>query len=177
MFSAADYGASTVPGFYHRPRGGSTIVATETLADSCERRLVRYNERSHRLWRAGIHPWGVQFMAMPEFQQYLHEVKQSVHEIQPRELRTLLASGEPVSLIDVREPEEWQQGSIPGAVPIARGWLEMRIDQVTTDRKAKLVLYCAGGNRSALAAESLQRMGFGNVMSLAGGYRAWLEGK
>jgi rhodanese-related sulfurtransferase len=114
-------------------------------------------------------------MTMPEFNQLVEEVKRGgVHEISVDALRLLKAGGEDFSLIDVREPEEWQKGAIPGAQNLARGVLELKIDQITTDKDRKLVLYCGGGGRSALAAHMLQRMGFRNVYSLAGGYNGWL---
>ncbi|HEV2117075.1 MAG TPA: rhodanese-like domain-containing protein [Terriglobales bacterium] len=78
-------------------------------------------------------------------------------------------------MIDVREKEDAAKGMIPGAVHISRGVLELNIDQVTTDKDKKIVLYCGGGSRSALAAWMLKKMGFQNVISLAGGYRGWNE--
>jgi sulfur-carrier protein adenylyltransferase/sulfurtransferase len=96
-----------------------------------------------------------------------------VHEVSSDELRQMKASGEDFSLIDVREREEWYNGIIPGAQTITRGMLEMNIDQITTDKDRKIVLYCGGGARSALSAYTLQRMGFRNVHSLAGGYGGW----
>jgi len=85
------------------------------------------------------------------------------------------ASGEDFALIDVREPEDWARGTIPGAATISRGMLELNIDQVTSDFNKKIVLYCGGGSRSALAAYFLQRMGFRHVVSLAGGYGGWKQ--
>ena len=76
-----------------------------------------------------------------------------------------------------REPDETAKGTIPGAIPIPRGVLELKIDQVTTDKDAKIVLYCGGGNRSALAGWMLKKMGFKNPISVIGGYRAWSEKK
>ena len=114
-------------------------------------------------------------MTMPEFKQLVDEVKKGVREIDPLQLKSMSQSGEEFALIDVREPDEWQKGTIPGAVTIARGMLEPKIDQVTTDKDKKIVLYCAGGMRSALAADMLQKMGFRNVLSLAGGYKGWVD--
>ena len=85
------------------------------------------------------------------------------------------ASGEDFVLIDVREPDEVAKGTIPGAVVIPRGMVEYNIDKVTTDKDKKLVLYCGGGSRSALAAWMLKKMGFRNVISLATGYRGWTQ--
>ena len=114
-------------------------------------------------------------MAMPEFKQLVDEVKREVREISVDDLRKMKASREDFSLIDVREREDWYQGIIPDAKTITRGMLELKIDLVTTDKDRKIVLYCGGGSRSALSAYMLQRMGFRNVLSLAGGYRAWME--
>ena len=114
-------------------------------------------------------------MTLPEFKQIVDEAKSQIREIQPSELKQMLGSKEDFTLIDVREREEQQKGTIPGAVPMPRGILEVNIDQVTTDKDRKLVLYCGGGSRSALAALNLQKMGFRNVLSLAGGYKGWRE--
>lgn len=77
-------------------------------------------------------------------------------------------------LIDVREDREWNLGHAAGAVHMSRGTLESKID-AAVPREATVVLYCASGNRSALAAESLQAMGYTNVASMAGGFRAWVD--
>ena len=110
---------------------------------------------------------------MPEFTQLVNEAKKEVQEIGPAELKQMQQSGEDFVLIDVRESEEVARGVIPGAIAIPRGVLEVRIDQVTTDKEKKMVLYCAGGNRSALAGWMLKKMGFKNIISLAGGYGGW----
>ena len=78
-------------------------------------------------------------------------------------------------LIDVREDREWQQGHAAGAEHIGRGVIERDIETKVPDHGAELILYCGGGYRSALAADNLQRMGYTNVHSLAGGWRAWQE--
>ena len=114
-------------------------------------------------------------MTMPEFSLLVAEVKREVTEISAADLRQMKASGEEFSLIDVREREDWYNGTIPGATTIPRGVLELKIDMVTTDKDRRIVLYCGGGSRSALAAYMLQRMGFRNVLSLAGGYRGWVD--
>jgi rhodanese-related sulfurtransferase len=111
---------------------------------------------------------------MPEFKQLVDEIKrEGVREISVDELRRMQASGADFSLIDVREREDWYNGTIPGAQTIPRGMLELKIDLVTTDKDRKIVLYCGGGSRSALSAYMLQRMGFRDVYSLAGGYNGW----
>src|SRR6266511_1070872 len=126
-----------------------------------------------RSWPAGVESGAI--MPMPEFKTLVDEIKREVREISADELRRMKAGGEDFSLIDVREREDWYNGTIPGAQTIPRGVLELKIDHVTTDKDRKIVLYCAGGSCSALSAHMPQRMGFRNVYSLAGGYRGWQE--
>ena len=114
-------------------------------------------------------------MALPEFKQLVDEAKSQITEINADQLKHMQQTGEDFTLIDVREREEQVKGTIPGAVEMPRGVLEVNIDQVTTDKDRKLVLYCGGGSRSALAALNLKKMGFRNVSSLAGGYRGWRD--
>ena len=78
-------------------------------------------------------------------------------------------------LVDVREDNEWEHGRAAGAEHIGRGVIERDIERAAPDRAAELILYCGGGYRSALAADNLRRMGYTNVYSLAGGWRAWRE--
>ncbi len=105
-----------------------------------------------------------------------------IDEISPQETRRLLevADREGWHIVDVREPDEFAAGRIPGARNIPRGFLEVRADLDHTkrdpwlaDRTRKLVLYCGGGNSSALAAQTLQEMGFETVVSMAGGFSGW----
>ena len=84
-----------------------------------------------------------------------------------------VANGKGFTLIDVREESEWQAGHIPGAVHLSKGIIERDIEGKFPDKAAPLVLYCGGGYRSALAADSLQKMGYVNVRSMAGGWREW----
>jgi len=106
---------------------------------------------------------------MPNLQQYLKQVKSEIRETSVDEV----SAHQPPHLIDVRESDEHQEGFIPGAVWIPRGKLELRIEDVVPDRQAEIVLYCAGGNRSALAAKSLGELGYDKVSSMVGGYGAW----
>src|SRR3954463_5055829 len=76
-------------------------------------------------------------------------------------------------LIDVSEKDEWLEGNIPGARWIPRGFLEQRIEDQVPEASSEIVLYCAGGTRSALAARSLEELGYTNVKSMAGGFSAW----
>jgi rhodanese-related sulfurtransferase len=114
-------------------------------------------------------------MPLPEFKQIVDEAKRQIQEIGPGELLEMQQAGEDFTLIDVREPDEQAKGMIAGAVAMPRGILERDIDQITTDKDRKIVLYCAGGFRSALAALSLKSMGFSDVISLSGGYRGWVQ--
>src|SRR5450631_4105778 len=114
-------------------------------------------------------------MPLPEFKQIVDEAKSQIHEIGPTELQRMREAGENFILIDVREPDEHAKGTIAGAVAMPRGILERDIDQIVTDKERKIVLYCAGGFRSALAALSLKKMGFKNVVSLNGGCRGWVQ--
>jgi rhodanese-related sulfurtransferase len=81
----------------------------------------------------------------------------------------------PSVLIDVREDREWQAGHLPQAMHLGKGIIERDIENAVQDKQQMLVLYCGGGYRSALAADMLQKMGYTDVWSLAGGYTAWLE--
>ena len=114
-------------------------------------------------------------MPLPEFKQLVDEAKSQIREIEPAQLKQMQQAAEPFTLIDVRERDEQAKGTIPGAVNMPRGILEVNIDQITTDKDRTLVLYCGGGSRSALAALNLKKMGFRSVISLAGGYRGWRE--
>jgi molybdopterin/thiamine biosynthesis adenylyltransferase/rhodanese-related sulfurtransferase len=106
---------------------------------------------------------------MPNYQQYLKQVKSEISEVTVDEIKAKM----PAYLIDVRESDEWEQGHIPGAIFIPRGKLEMGIEDAVPNRDADVVLSCAGGNRSALAAKSLHDLGYTRVRSLAGGFAAW----
>jgi rhodanese-related sulfurtransferase len=112
-------------------------------------------------------------MPLPEYKQLVDQAKREIKEIAPAELKRMQQSQQNFTLIDVREPDEVAQGAIAGAKTLPRGQLEHKIDTITTDKDQPIVCYCGGGGRSALAAQTLKRMGFKNVISLAGGYRGW----
>lgn len=114
-------------------------------------------------------------MPLPEYHQLVSEAKKEIKEIKPDQLQGMQKSGEKFTFIDVREPDEVAQGAISGSVALPRGQLEYKIDTLTTDKDAPIVCYCGGGGRSALAAQSLKRMGFRNVLSLEGGYKKWTQ--
>lgn len=117
-------------------------------------------------------------------QDLVAQAKTRIREIDAAALRELRARGVPV--IDVREPAEFAAGHVPGAVNIPRGVLEFEVDghpavngqrdPALAHRDQPVVLYCRSGGRSALAAESLQRLGFSQPVSLAGGFMGWTQG-
>ncbi len=106
-------------------------------------------------------------------QQLIADAKQQVSEVTVHELREMQTQGTDFVLVDVREQNEWNLGHIPGAVYIGRGVLESNVEQ-RIPREAQVVLYCQSGNRSALAGYTMQQLGYGNVSSLAGGWRDWV---
>ena len=110
----------------------------------------------------------------PTFRELLSSVKKEIREVSVPDVKRLLDEHSPVKLIDVREGEEFAAGKIPGAMSIPRGFLELRIEE-KAKRDEPLVLYCAGGTRSALAAKTLREMGYQNVSSMAGGYNRWSD--
>ncbi|MSP16643.1 MAG: molybdopterin-synthase adenylyltransferase MoeB [Myxococcales bacterium] len=115
---------------------------------------------------------------MANFQNYLKEIKAGIVECDVRDVKAIVDSGAGAAatatvIIDVREQDEWVQGFVPGARFIPRGFLEPRIEEQVPAREQPIILYCAGGTRSALAARSLKELGYTNVKSLAGGFAAW----
>ena len=107
---------------------------------------------------------------MPNYRELLQQVKSEIEEVDATRAQDLLDSA---VLVDVREEDEWSEGHIPGAVHVPRGFLESRIEQVAPDRSQPVVVYCAGGSRSAFAAKTLEELGYENVLSLAGGFTDW----
>jgi rhodanese-related sulfurtransferase len=104
----------------------------------------------------------------------VREAKTRVAEVTAVESQQLMQQHPGTVMIDCREPNEAALGTIPGSVVIPRGLLEQRIERVA-NRDQKVIVYCAGGNRSALAADTLREMGFKDVATMAGGFRAWVE--
>jgi molybdopterin/thiamine biosynthesis adenylyltransferase/rhodanese-related sulfurtransferase len=114
-------------------------------------------------------------MSHPTASELLARARAAVREVAPEALRAELASPTPPRLVDVREGEEFSAGCIPGAHPLPRAYLELRAESELR-RDEPLVLYCAGGTRSALAAATLQQLGYADVRSLAGGFNRWTDG-
>ncbi len=110
---------------------------------------------------------------MLTFDTLLRELRGKTPEIEPTALDAALRGAARPALIDVREPDEHAQGMIPGTVHIPRGFLELRIERNVPDRGTPVVIYCASGTRSVLAARSLGELGYTNVSSLAGGFTGW----
>ena len=105
----------------------------------------------------------------------LNQAKREIMEISIEELKARLDQGSPLFLLDVRGREEVEQGYIEGAVHVPRGFLELNIEQVVQDRSTPMIVYCAGGVRSALAAKTLQEMGYTDIVSMAGGFNDWRD--
>jgi molybdopterin/thiamine biosynthesis adenylyltransferase/rhodanese-related sulfurtransferase len=114
-------------------------------------------------------------MGVATYRDHLAAVKREIREISPKQAAERLAAEPRPVLLDVRERDEWEQGHIPGAIHIPRGNLESRIDNAVTDRGTPLLVYCASGNRSAYAAKTLTELGFGDVLSLSGGFSQWKQ--
>src|SRR4051812_34472640 len=109
----------------------------------------------------------------PGFLKLVDDAKSRVREMSVEEARRRVERG--ARLIDVREDSEWNAGHARGAEHLGKGVIERDIEKKATDKNAELILYCGGGFRSALSADNLQKMGYTNVFSMAGGWRAWKE--
>src|SRR5262249_23718561 len=103
----------------------------------------------------------------------LQQVKGEIAEVDSTEAARLLESAEPPALVDIREQDEWDEGHIPHAVHIPRGNLESRVEAAVPDRTKPVLVYCAGGSRSAFGAKTLEELGYERVWSLAGGFTDW----
>jgi len=100
------------------------------------------------------------------------EAKKNIKEISPQDAAAKSQSGNAV-IVDVREKDEWDEEHIAGATHLSRGTIELEVEEKFPDLNTTIICHCGGGGRSALAAESLQKMGYRNVRSLAGGFKAW----
>jgi rhodanese-related sulfurtransferase len=108
----------------------------------------------------------------PGFLRIVDDAKTRIREVSVEETRAALKSRR-ARVIDVREDSEWDESHVKGARHIGKGIIERDIEKFAPDKSTALILYCGGGFRAALAADSLQRMGYTNVRSMAGGWRAW----
>jgi len=109
------------------------------------------------------------------FLKVVDDAKSRVREISVADTRQRMRANSAAKLIDVREDKEWDAAHAAGAVHLGKGIIERDIETAVPDKDTEMILYCGGGYRSALAADALQRMGYTNVSSLAGGWRAWQE--
>jgi molybdopterin/thiamine biosynthesis adenylyltransferase/rhodanese-related sulfurtransferase len=112
---------------------------------------------------------------MKTYRDLVQEAKQLVPEVSVEEVHRRLQSERPPVVIDVRDPDEYREGFVDGAINISRGFLEFKVQDVYPDSKSPIVLYCLSGLRSLLAARALHDLGYENVASMAGGFRRWKE--
>ena len=113
-------------------------------------------------------------MAHKTGEDLIEEAKRQIEEVTPEQVREMQARGDRVVYLDVREPNEWNLGRLPKAVHLPRGNIETKVEGII-DRKQKVVIYCARGNRSALAALTMKQMGYENVASMARGFQGWSD--
>jgi len=109
------------------------------------------------------------------FLKLVNDAKSRIREVTVAETLERMKANAGVQLIDVREDNEWQLGRAAGSIHLAKGIIERDIEAEVPDKATELILYCGGGFRSALAADVLQQMGYTNVYSMAGGWKAWRE--
>jgi rhodanese-related sulfurtransferase len=106
------------------------------------------------------------------FEKLVANAKKNITEIRPTDAEAKMKSGDAV-IVDVREKDVWDEEHIPDAIHLSRGTIELDIEEKIPDLNQMIITHCGGGGRSALAAESLQKMGYKNVRSMAGGFKAW----
>jgi molybdopterin/thiamine biosynthesis adenylyltransferase/rhodanese-related sulfurtransferase len=110
---------------------------------------------------------------MSDFKEILQQAKQQIREVSTQEVRDKLNPANGFALLDVREGDEWEQGHLDQAIFLPRGFLEQKADKMLPDKGQSVVVYCAGGTRSALAAKTLQDLGYTDVYSMRGGFNEW----
>ncbi|HGF0864614.1 TPA: rhodanese-like domain-containing protein, partial [Legionella pneumophila] len=109
------------------------------------------------------------------FLKLVAEAKKRINEISPQILKSKIDNNEKLIIIDVRETNEWETGKIPNAIHLSKGIIERDIEKIITDNQSNIVVYCSGGYRCALVADSLQKMRYTNVYSLDTGLQGWLD--
>jgi rhodanese-related sulfurtransferase len=112
-------------------------------------------------------------MAEKGYADLVAEAKKKITEISPTDTATKAKSSSDAVIVDVREKDEFDENHIPDALHVSRGMLELEIEDKFPDRNTTIICHCGGGGRSALAAETLQKMSYKNVRSMAGGFKAW----
>ncbi len=108
------------------------------------------------------------------FQTLVDDAKSRIKEVGVQDVATPISGKKPV-LIDVREESDWKEGHAQGAIHLSRGIIELKIEDRIPDLSTPIICYCGGGSRSALAVDSLQKMGYTNAASLIGGFKAWKD--
>lgn len=111
----------------------------------------------------------------PGFLAIVNDARSRVAECTVADVEAWQVANEAFRLVDVREESEWNRGHLPGAEHLGKGIIERDVEEKIPDQSEKIVLYCGGGYRSALAADNLQKMGYTNVISMDGGFRGWKE--
>ena len=109
------------------------------------------------------------------FLKLVNEAKSRIREVTVEETRERMAANDSAHLIDVREDNEWELGRAAGSTHLGKGIIERDIESSVPDKATEVILYCGGGFRSALSADVLQQMGYTNVFSMAGGWKAWKD--
>jgi rhodanese-related sulfurtransferase len=107
------------------------------------------------------------------FLKLVNDAKTRIREVTVAETQGRLKENPEAKLVDVREDNEWNEAHAAGSVHLGKGIIERDIEEMVPDKSTELILYCGGGYRSALAADVLQQMGYNNVFSMAGGWKAW----
>ena len=110
-----------------------------------------------------------------EFLEVVNDAKSRINEVNVADTRERMADNPDAKLIDVREDNEWDAAHAAGAIHLGKGIIERDIEATVPDKSTEVILYCGGGFRSALAADVLQTMGYTNVWSMAGGWKAWQD--
>jgi len=111
----------------------------------------------------------------PGFLAIVNDAKSRVKETNVAEVKKRMDAGEKLTLVDVREDNEWAKGHIPGAIHLSKGIIERDVEKAIPNKDQEVILYCGGGFRSALAADNLKKMGYKNAVSMDGGWRGWNE--
>jgi rhodanese-related sulfurtransferase len=111
------------------------------------------------------------------FLKIVDDAKTRIREVTVDDVKAMLDKGERFELVDTREESEFARGRLPGARHLSKGIIERDVESAIPDPATRIVLYCGGGFRSALAADNLQKMGYTNVVSMDGGWREWTERK
>ncbi|WP_347252177.1 rhodanese-like domain-containing protein [Legionella sp.] len=111
----------------------------------------------------------------PQFLALVADAKKRINEITPQKLKNKIDQHEPLHVIDVREDNEWPSGHIPTAIHMSKGIIERDIEKAIPDPHTPIVVYCSGGFRCALVADSLQKMGYDQIYSLESGLQGWLD--